>query len=383
MYANRFIGIFLALILFLFQCTYDTVAVQEEALSIKVRWLPSYPAEDIEAVKKGVLWSLSFMGASLPTSSFNLVFQETNDNKYLLDLEKAGFSSEALKALQEIIQKIKASEEYKRFDSVDLGRFLTLTLHSSYHYYKITNTPEKIEDFENQYLGGLVSVFPVVQSSVSSLTRVIRFGEFTTAPKIGFVADETDDENLDFYTAKHYEVLRVLPNGQLSFAIYDAAGKLLPFAPLATTNAGKPSKCLWCHETNIQPLFRETPEVPGFLSRDAFLDKIEASNELLQNYRKQLSSDLNFDQQADHTFSELLYITFMEPSLKRIAQEWDMPEAEAETLLKDLPTHRYGEFDFLGALYFRQWVDALAPFNTLPVPESVREPNLLEPNFFK
>ena len=70
---------------------------------------------------------------------------------------------------------------------------------------------------------------------------------------------------------------------------------------------------------------------------------------------------------------ELLYISYMEPSARRLALEWNMTESEVLNLLAGLPMHEHEEFTFLGMLYDREDVESYAPYTALPVSSSVRE----------
>ncbi|MCB0579113.1 MAG: hypothetical protein KDD10_07365 [Phaeodactylibacter sp.] len=73
----------------------------------------------------------------------------------------------------------------------------------------------------------------------------------------------------------------------------------------------------------------------------------------------------------------------MEPSVRVIAREWGWNKEEVETRLQGSPSHVYNEFPQLGALYHRRRVDSLAPYQTLRVPDSAREPNAGEPDYFR
>jgi hypothetical protein len=98
--------------------------------------------------------------------------------------------------------------------------------------------------------------------------------------------------------------------------------------------------------------------------------------------RSKLSSRIDFKRAQDHTYAELLYITFYEPSAERIAGEWNVPVAQVREALSGLPTHAHDEFDFLGPqLYRRSDVDRLTPYRVLAPPTDPREPSAYEPDF--
>lgn len=373
----------LALFICLIGCSNDQL-IEIEAEKINLRWIPAYEGEGKEQVETGLLWSLSFLGATLPEGGFQSAIRYFTDTQFELDISNLGFSEAAKTALRSIIKALKTSEEYEQHNAIDLGRFLVLTLHSSWHYYQITGADQSLEAFQKKYAGLPTQQFPVLNSSVAHVNRLLHFHISENISDMHFLAEETE-ENIDttlMHQINHYEVFDIMPNGQLRFAIYDERGQLSPAAPVATTQAGKPSKCLWCHETAIQPLFNPTPNVEGFMTSESFQIKIDSARILLENYRAGLKSDIDFRQGQAHTQSELLYISFMEPSALRVANEWRMTVEEVKSILTDFPTHTFDEFPFLGDLYWRNTIDSLAPYQSLNPPASIREPNDQEPNLF-
>ncbi len=372
----------LALVLFLWHCASDTLP-PPRVQSITLRWVPAYEGETREQVEEGLKWSLSFLGAELPRGSFEEAVRDLDNQRFELSFGGLGFSESALEALKVIIDKIKASEEYQTHQSVDLGRFLVLTLHSSWHYYKITGVPRTLDEFMEEKSFTEIVEFAVTQSTVSHVNRILQLQVKDELNQLAFISQEIHlDPTVANREIDHYETIDVMPNGQLRFAIYDALGELSAAAPMELTQAGKPSKCLWCHETKILPFFSETPEIEGFIEKEVFLEKVQNANNLIDDHRRTLITDLNFDLQQNHTQSELLYISFMEPSARRTANEWQQPLQNVEALLAPFLTHPYDEFPFLGELYYRRWVDSLAPYETLPVPFSVREENEGEVDWF-
>lgn len=374
----------LVYILFL-NCSKEIFRPTTEYVSIDLRWIPAYENQTIEELEKGLLWSLSFLGATLPKGSFREALRYETPHRFTLSFDNLGFSPQALDALKTIIEKLEDSEEFERFEAIDAARFVVLTLHSSWHYYRITEVPINLQQFLERHPENGKLVFPVVSSSIAEKSRMIKFNLEEQPTRMSFLAEETAEDTIvkdKKYEIKHFETLEVMPNGQLRFGIYDLNGNLIPAAPARETLAGKPSKCLWCHETHVQPLFAPTPDVTGFMSSAEYQSWIDSSNALIDGMRDGLDSDLDFARQPDHTFSELLYISFMEPSLMRIAGEWELPLESVQRALESFPQHNHEEFHFLQALFERSVVDSLAPFRAIPVPGDVREPNEEEPNFF-
>ena len=89
---------------------------------------------------------------------------------------------------------------------------------------------------------------------------------------------------------------------------------------------------------------------------------------------------VDFSQTQQHTFTELLYISFMEPSAERLSREWNLTLTEVQNRLTGLPTHTYDEFPFLGTLYHRKDIELLAPYPGLSVSDHVREQSQTEVN---
>ncbi|NRB53256.1 MAG: hypothetical protein HRU41_36710 [Saprospiraceae bacterium] len=377
------LSILVWLVILLVNCTSDRLRPQLEGKdSIQLRWIKAYDGENRDQVILGLQWSLSFLGAQLPDDSWPKAVQFLDEEYFVLDLGKVGFSPASLSKWQKILDRLKASDEYQVKGAIDLSRFLVLSLHSSWHYYELTQAPNDLLTYLEQQSFSASDSFPILNSSIASAPRLIRFHTQGNLADRFFIADEGEDIlGLD-RPVDHFEVLDFMSNGQLRFMLYDEAGGLAPAAPLATTRAGKPSKCLWCHEANVQPLFQPTPDQAGFLTSEHFQGVVDSTNRLLDAYRSTLPTALDHTKKQAHTQSELLYIAFMEPSLQRVAREWGLSREATQEILKDFPTHQFDEFPFLGDLYYRNWIDSLAPYRSERPPDSVREPGW-EPNFFR
>jgi hypothetical protein len=220
---------------------------------------------------------------------------------------------------------------------------------------------------------------------VSHGNRLLEIAEGSTVANIAFVAHEgTGSIPQDTFDAQEREVLEVMANGQLRFALYDEDGALELAADHALTAAGKPSKCLWCHETELSRPFKGRSSVPGYASLGAFEQLIAGRTQELRVARSKLASRVDFTHTQDHTYAELLYITFYEPSAERVAREWNVSVDRAREALSGLPTHAHHEFDFLGPqLYRRSDVDARMPYGVLEPPTDPREPSAYEPDLLR
>ena len=181
----------------------------------------------------------------------------------------------------------------------------------------------------------------------------------------------------------------LMPNGQLRFGLYDLEGHLKPATTQQLTAAGKPGKCLWCHEINLQQPFNNVTDVPSYHTTREFRDVIATSMRIATEYRHKLASKVNFRHLDDHSYAEYLYQTFAEPTAARLALEWNLSLDLVNQRLDGLKAHASKELTFLGGdytganLYYRSEVDAVAPFGVERVPTDTREPSVYEPNLLK
>lgn len=383
----RFWAIIFILSLFFLQCTYKNLGhypLADADMTIRLRWIPSFPNEKEVDVRTGLIWGLSMLGAKLPLSSMNKAFTSLESHYYLLNINDLGFSDAAKKAISPILKQLKESEEYKQKGGIDIGRFLVITLHSSWHYYAITDVPKTYKLFKDSHKFDSLHFFPVIQSSVANGNRVLRLPLVDTASDMAFIAEEGLGEwEKGTFAATDFEVFDVMPNGQLRFGIYDKKGDLLPASPAVLGLAGKPGKCMWCHESTIQPLFTPTPDPTNAMSAAVFQAIIKKMRSKLLLYQSLQISDADWKNDFAHTLQEWLYIGFMEPNLARIASEWNLPEAEVAKKIQHLSPHKHDEFAFFGDCYHRKDIDALSPYKIVAMPSSVRDSSDYEPNFVK
>lgn len=352
-----------------------------EPYQINLRWNKAYSNETQPMAETGLLWALSFLGAELPKGSFNqgVVW---NNNSLTVNFKKLGFSQQALDALAKLIAQFKSSEEYKTKGAIDLGRFVALSLNSSHHYYAITGIAPTFSLFKQGKIFD-VKQFASTNSTISLVDRIIDLPDttLTNYKQMAYVANECEGRIKNGGSKVAYiEVKEQMANSQFRFAIYDTLGQLLT---ASNGPAGKPAKCLWCHESNIQPLFAEQVDEPGYYGAAMFKHIIQKNITLLNAYRNQLNTDVDFEKKQDHAFVELLYITFMEPGAERLALEWGKSVEEVKATLANLPLHNHAEFTFLVNLYDRRDVDALSPYKSLQAPSSAREKSVYEPNLIK
>jgi hypothetical protein len=346
------------------------------SLSIRLRWVRSYDSETWNNVQTGVLWSLSFLGARLDHPLQDIIVRQgVGASTFELRLDQAGFASGARPSLVALLDQMKKTEEYRREAAFDLGRFVALTLGGSWNYYAITQAHKRIEEFRAAHDLDSGEIFPVLNSDVAKHSRLLHFVVAPELDRLAFMADELSGTyGTQNVRALGHEVMDVMPNGQLRFAVYDEQGRLTEGTPPEQSGAGKPAKCLWCHEINIFSLFRDTPDLPRHMSAASFSATMAHAREVLARERDRMHALVDFRRTQDHTQAELLYIAFMEPSAERLSVEWGIPLAEVKNRMAGRSTHVYAEFPFLGTLYDRRSADAVTGRHSLPPPDSVREP---------
>jgi hypothetical protein len=359
----------------------DRVPADDPALSIELRWSRSYARESRADVETGLLWTLSFLGAALPQRGGDPL--SWRGEVVALHLDHAGIDAHLLPHWKRLLGVLKASEEYRTKGALDIGRFVALTLCSPNHYYALTGADTRFEIAYARHSFAREQAV-IVESAVSHGHRLVEIPEGPVTG-IAFVAHEgTGSVTHDTFVPQERELLDVMANGQLRFALYDEHGALKRTADPVLTPAGKPSKCLWCHETSFLRPFNGRTSVPDYLSLAEFERRIGDRMQELRATRSKLASQIDFKRAQDHTYAELLYISFYEPSAERVAHEWNVPIAQAREALAGLPTHTHHEFAFLGEqLYRRRDVDALSPYGVLEPPTDPREPSAYEPDLLR
>lgn len=359
--------------LILFSCVNDSYQdlVKTDTI-INLKWNKAYPDDTINKSLTGLQWALSYIGAKLPNYNSNVTL---NGNIITIDIDRLGLIDNAREKLVLLNNNIKNSNEYKVTSAIDLGRYVTLLIGISEHYYEIVDVPNELSTLLNKYTLKPESGY-INDSSVSLEHRIISFSEQNELNQF-FISIETDSENRTIF---EYETIEILPNGQLRFGIFDENGFRKNNASPLHTNAGKPAKCMWCHESSILPIFSSQNDFTGYLTylefRDTLLDYRSSHNA----NKNALLDGVDFSELQQHTLTELLYISFMEASAERLSLEWNIPIEEVTNLLSGISTHTYDEFPFLGDLYYRNEIEPFAPFKGLEVSSSVREKSEIEVN---
>jgi hypothetical protein len=353
-------------------------------LAVNLRWIKSYPGQPRSKVNTGLFWALSFLGAKLPAGAPILSW---HGNMVTLDLDAAGVAPASKAPWKKLLSTLKSSAEYRVMGGIDIGRFILLSLCSSNHYYALTGISQTYAEFRARHEFGPMQV-AIVESGVARGNRLIQVGKNDSINSIAFVAYEGAGALKDhsFQTAD-IETLDIMENGQLRFGLYDLDGHLKETTTPALTSAGKPSKCLWCHEINLQPPFKSVTDLEGYYSTKEFGELVASARRIIASYRTTLASKVDFTRLNDHSDAEDLYLSFAEPTASRLAAEWNLPMDDVQQILakRNLKTHPHsaqlGDAVLGDDLYDRNDVDVLAPYATIRGPSDMREASSYEPNF--
>ena len=371
-------NIFLKLIL-LIGCLHITscnnvnkyVSIEE---NINLKWNPSHDTQTINDATTGLRWALSYIGAY--NTSAETLGLSIKGHLIQVNLNELGFPEKTKNALQKLNNKVRNTEEYKHNKSIDLGHYISLLIGASEHYYEFVNIPENLNDILSKYQ--LNSSKGKIDNSLVSLQhRIIEYSNQSDLKQL-FISKEIDSLNGRIL---EFETIELMKNGQLKFGIFDEKGKRKPSANPQNTNAGKPGKCIWCHESKITPLFTPQKTYDNFLSHQQLDDTLIFYKNKLYKKQLTLTKGIDYSKLQAHTQVELLYISFMEPSAKRLSYEWNIPLQEVLVRLSKLKTHKHKEFPFLGDLYHRKDVRQYEPYKSLEVSSSVREESVNEVNY--
>jgi len=363
----------------------STACNQENDLSINLRYFNETGINSQDSIQTGLKWVFSYLGASLEIGSVEKGIHFFENDRIKLELKYLGFPEKAIAIWKRLIPEMKKSEAYRLHNSIDIGRFVMLTLNSSYHYYALTDVQSTLADFKEKYkIRKKPIIFQQGESGIAIGDRFVYLAmPANHLDSIGYLAEEGEGSKKENnFKATDFEVFSFMQNGQPRFAIYDEYGNLKPSVPVNLGKAGKPAKCMWCHESIIQTTYKPTNGKPHLLG---FKKIIRKRNKQLNKFQSQLSSELDFTKKQDHSQGELLYKLFMEPSVDRLAFEWEKSPEFVREKLEGIPFHTIDAFrglDF-GKRYHRASIKHLAPFKVIKTPENARDFAKYEPNFLK
>ena len=342
---------------------------------ITLQWYSGFADETMEDALLGLKWALASIGCStLNSSSISVHSGQIIE----IQTDKLGLNLKAEKNLLFLHAQLKNSEEYLLKSSIDIGRYITLLIGASEHYYRLVGMPDHLNELKAVYELGEAQGY-VNASGVSSKDRIISFSDQTGFKQL-FIAEEVHPETGEVL---EFETLDLMPNGQVRFGIFDSGGNRINAADPVTSSAGKPGKCMWCHESKIQPLFEYQLDYEGYLTGLQLADTLSYFRSYHTTNQLALMNGIDYGDSQAHQLTELLYISFMEPSAARLANEWGMTELQVNERLSTLTTHLHEEFPFLGDLYDRNEVELYAPYSSVAVSTHVREKSEQEVNLFE
>ena len=317
--------------------------------------------------KSGLLWTLSYLGATLPASASELALKWQSATQVVLYPDLIGLPSEGLKAFEAICDSLRKTTQYQRTGEVPAGAFVAVMVGCADHYYAITEAPKTLKAFKKQHRTKRVH-YVVNHSAISSGTRHLLFGR---AMESGFWSLALNKKA----GRESVESIDVMPNGQLRFLIYDDQGRLSATPREKDNSAGKPAKCMWCHEGQLQRPYNTEMNAVG-----ALVSAVDSKNIQLTAFRNALKSGFSFEPHGAHTYMEILYISYLEPTLLQLSREWQMKVEDVRFLLLINKRHLHPEFSFGDSLYTRSDVEHQAPYS-IAVPRDVREWNETDPCF--
>lgn len=359
------------------------VPPRDPEMTLDLRWVRNYPKEHRNNVDTGLFWALSFLGAELPDSAQVLRW---HGDVVTVDLGAAHVQDGSADAWRKLLRVLKSSDEYRRTGAVDIGRFVFLSLCGANQYYALAGTSPSFSGFLAKHRFDSRE-FAVVESGVAHGNRLIRAATGPGIDNIAFVAYEGAGRLKDgSFHKQDIETVEFMRNGQLRFGLYDLDGKLTAHTTPALTAAGKPSKCLWCHELYLNPPFHNVTDLPGYYTTQQFRDQVTNRMHSVSDYRKTLHSLIDFRKTQDHTNAENLYLSFAHPTAQRLALEWKVPLGTVMMRLSAIGLKPHAHSDtaddaILGdQLYDRDDVDPLGPYAGIRGPTDIREASAYEPD---
>lgn len=340
-----------------------------ENLRITLRWVKSYPQETQEKVEIGLKWILSYLGAMLPQENIDKTIVWKDDHMILLDISKAGFSATSNKAWNLLLGEIKQTEEYSLLGSLDLGRFVMMSFNSSENYYAITGVEKVFTDFKESYKfdpNDQESLLPG-QSAIAPGLRKMYFSTGQTVDQLAHIAEEGIGDDPKTFKVKEMEVFDFMLNGQPRFAVYGVDGHLKIGGNPDLSGAGKPSKCMWCHESGVQlpfKLMNDFPDQPKLLFD--FKEMVKLQNTILDTFYYNLIVEVDTFRldKANHYLAELLYINYQKPTKQRAQNELlnaGISDKDFDFQIIDTTHH---EFKFLKNLISRNELDDYLPYQS-------------------
>ena len=344
-------------------------------VQLTLSWSPFYKGETQARVSRGMLWLLHWLGATLPEGCEPKVVTWLDGRRFRLDTTTAGLPTRAACVLGHVADALAASEERAVMGGVDVGRFVALAIGVPSHYYAAVGMPTSVDGFRALHpeVGALFAVLPVSLVAFGP-RRIEASSSSATTDGIAWLAAAVPDPAAPVPSDVEWEAIDTMPNGALRYAVYGHDGQLAAESNPSEGLAGKPSRCLWCHEGLLtRQLTDEDPlALPGALYRSALAARISADNALLRSRFAKGGRAVHPEVRDEHSQGELLYAGFLEPSATRLAIEWGLSRDAVLQRLEGLPVHHEAVFHVDSEEVYDRWqVDPLAPFAVVPAPRSI------------
>lgn len=319
----RKILMFLVVVLFTYcsqKVTQQVTTVAESDTVINLKWYQNYPSETQEHVATGLKWILSYLGAMEPERAI----QWQSESIVRLDIRKAGFNKAQEEIWEKLLREIKSRTNYKNDSFLDAGLFSLLTFNNSWHYYALTEVSPTFTEFKEKYdfENGDEFIVAKGESCVSKGVRKLVSAKANEMQNVAHFSIEGKGEELASFKPEEFEVFDYMPNGQTRFAIYDLEENLITAAKEDIGIGGKPAKCMWCHTSKISKLLFVQTETEGYKTIDEYSGIIKRQNNLIwQTISKTLKGNFIAEQAEEHSYAELLYLGYEEPTFYRLRKE--------------------------------------------------------------
>ena len=287
-------------------------------LVIQLRWMKSYPSQSRSKADTGLFWALSFLGAKLPADAAVISW---SGNVVTVDLDAAGVPQGSRAGLEEAA----AASQVQRRVSRD-GRYRCRPIRLSELCVAPTSTTRSPEsaptyaEFRARHSFAPRQV-AIVESAVAYGNRLIEVAKGDDFNSIAFVAFEgTGSLPHHSFQKTDIETLDLMENGQLRFGLYDLEGHLKAATTPALTAAGKPSKCLFCHEIEPATTLQKCHRRGGLLQHEG----VQASGGGCCGHCRQLPQDARKRRWISRgrriiQRRRTLYMSFAEPTASRLA----------------------------------------------------------------
>ncbi|MCB9740787.1 MAG: hypothetical protein H6747_16095 [Deltaproteobacteria bacterium] len=345
-----------------------------DAVVLPLRWNRFYAGETPARVSRGLLWVLHWLGATLPAGCEAEVVRWTDERTLILDTRTAGLPPRARCVMQHLGEALLGSEEAAVRGAVDVGRFVALLIGEPAHYYAAVGMPTTFAAFRALH-PALGERFAVLSASLVSLgPRRLETSAATPVDGPAWLAAGVHDPPWHAGAEAEWEAFDTLPNGALRYGIYGPDGGLAAMADPDESTAGKPSRCLWCHEGLVTPLILPNPPfaLAGAMDAAAVQARVDLDNAWLRGLWHSDPRAIHPEVRDEHSQGELLYAGFLEPSVTRLVSEWGITRQEVQARLQGLPTHHEDVFHVDDEpVYDRRDVDPRAPFGVVPAPVSI------------